>query len=91
MLRIFQHHLKKLIFPGRLVISAGCLHHMTRAVKLVCLKQICPPLFPVGNGKAGVEIAVLVLGGGDKGNKPVNLFFKLPVRVLGKGICRRRL
>ena len=50
---------------------------MTRAVKLVSLKDVCPALIPVFDCVVGVKITVLILGGGDKLNKTVGGFFEI--------------
>ena len=89
MLRVFQHHVEQASLADGFVIGAGSLHHMSRAVKLVSLQQICPALILILYREICVEITVLVLRGGYFFYKIIDFFFKLRVGKIVQGIRRR--
>ena len=79
-LGIFQHHLQKPVFSGRLIVGHCRLHHMTRAVKLMAFQQVGPALVPILYRVVGVQIAVRVLGSGDDIDNPVRRGLQLRIR-----------
>ena len=89
MLRILLHNVKEFFLAGCFIIGAGGLHHMTRAVKFVTFKQVLPALFPVLYREICIEIAVLVLCGGDFVNKLIYCSRKLFIGIECERICRR--
>ncbi len=62
---------------------------MSRTVKLVTLQKVCPPLIPVFYGKVCIQVAVLVLGGGNNVNKGIGSLFKLSVGKHRKDVPNR--
>ncbi len=80
-LGIFLHYAEKPVLAGGLIVSAGSLHHVAAAVKLVTLLKICPALFSVFYGVVSVEVAVRILGFFNQINQPVRRILQL---LIGK-------
>ena len=70
---VFLHDFQKAILPGGLVIGAGGLHQMARAVELVGLLQVGPPPVRLFDGEVGVQIPVLLLHLGEQLHHAVHL------------------
>ena len=57
-LGIFQHHLQKPVFSGRLIVGHRRLHHVAGAVKLMAFQKVGPALVPILYRIVSVQIAV---------------------------------
>ena len=83
---ILLHHTKKLVFPGGFIVGNRRLHHMSGAVQLMSLQQICPTLILILDGIVGIQVSVRILCSFDLIDQAVSLCFQISIRKIDKTV-----
>ncbi|OPZ76999.1 MAG: hypothetical protein BWY77_01778 [bacterium ADurb.Bin431] len=90
---VLEGDLEEIAFAGRLVMGHGGFIEMTHVVELVAHVELRPallagPLLQIGGvvGAGGVEIAILLLGGGDEADQAVQVGRQFFILLHAEGV-----